>query len=143
VDFTAGASGAGSLVAGWSQPEVHGVWNDGAHASMLLTFDRPADGDLRLRFMLHAFAGRDGVPRIVEVTAGSEPPATWNLRPSDGTHDQLLTLPAAVTRAPVWLRFHFANPESPKALGLSDDPRHLSMSLARLSVEAAGEAVTR
>jgi hypothetical protein len=135
IDFRAGQSGAGCLLAGWGQPEAHGVWSNGAHASMLLAFTEPVAHDVDLAFTVHAFGGKDRATRRAEVSIENESLALWDVESAAGATLRHLTLPARATRTPVALQFHFANPESPKALGLSEDPRYLSMSIAELRIK--------
>ena len=137
VDFTAGGNGIGCLVAGWAQPEDHGVWNNGRHASLFLSFDRAIAHDVELVLTVRAFWGTGSAVREVEVSLDDQSLAVWEIRSEEDVHERRVTIPAAATQAPIWLRFTFANPESPRDLGLSDDPRQLAMSLRGLRVHAS------
>jgi glycosyltransferase involved in cell wall biosynthesis len=140
ISFTAGGGGARYLASGWSRPEKHGVWNDGAMAELLFDFGRPVKTNLLFEFTMCIFAGPGEATRFVEVLAGDGRPLdSWVLGPKDGPLRRLL-VPASVAMASlVHIRFRFANPASPRSLGLSGDTRQLAMGLVQLRIDAATE----
>ena len=114
-----------------SRVDPGGVWNDGNTAEVLFRLGAPPNGDLVVELELRPFLGREDAARTVHVAVSDEPLETWTLGPVDGWYRRLVVPHRFAVRQYVVLRFRFDNLESPEALGLSDDPRMLAMSLVR------------
>jgi len=139
VAFAAGAGGARYLAHGWSRPDADGVWNDGPTAELLLDLDKVADGDgdFVVDLWLRPFLGHGHAVREVDVAVRGHPVDHWELGAAEGWHRQLIVPRESLEGS--WLRigFGFANTESPRQLGLSDDDRQLAMGLLRMRVSSA------
>jgi glycosyltransferase involved in cell wall biosynthesis len=134
VDFGAGSGGARFLATGWSVPEVDGVWSDGPSASLMFDVGSPPTTDLRFEFSLVVFQNAPGVARevIVDTTRG-KPIDRWTLSASRG--DWSIVVPASAwIGSRIGLRFRFDEAKSPSELGLSGDPRALSIYLRRVCI---------
>lgn len=134
VEFAAGAGGARYLAAGWSQPEPDGVWSDGPTAILMFDIGSAPTTTLVFEFALVVFTNRSGKPREVAIdTTRGTPLATWAL--SEPAGDRSVAVPPdAWTGSQIALRFRFDEPKSPRQLGLSGDPRELSIKLRRLRI---------
>jgi hypothetical protein len=94
----------------------------------------PPTTDLRLEFSLVVFQNLSGVPREVVIdTARGQHIDRWTLSASSGNW-------SAVVPASAWigsrlgLCFRFDEPKSPSELGISADPRALSIKLRRVCI---------
>jgi hypothetical protein len=115
---------------GWSRVEGSFRWTEGASAEIL--FGLSAIEPLRLRLRLHPFLvpGRLDAQRVVLSLNGS-PLRTLKLsNPDPRDHD--LEVPAAVLRRENVLRLDLPDAASPRALGVSDDPRVLAVAVETL-----------
>lgn len=134
VDFRAGAGGARCLATGWSHPEDDGVWSDGPSASLMFDVGTAPASDLRFEFSLVVFQSPQGAPRevLIDTTQGQRIDR-WTLAASTG--DWSLVVPASAwVGSRLGLRFRFDEPKSPSELGLSGDPRALSIKLRRVCI---------
>jgi Glycosyl transferase family 2 len=134
IDFSAGAGGARYLTAGWSNPEVDGVWSDGPSASLMFDLGSAPTTDLRFEFSLAVFMDPRGTPRHVVIdTSRGESIDRWTLSVPAG--DWSIVVPASAwVGSRIGLRFRFDEPMSPHQLGLSDDRRTLSIKLRRVCI---------
>jgi glycosyltransferase involved in cell wall biosynthesis len=138
VDFRAGSGGARFLASGWSESESSGVWSDGPLAELMFDFGSPLKDDITLDFSFHTFHGTGETTRHVVITNGRGVSlATWQLAPGD-SFQRLLVVPAsAATQSLLLIKFRFLNPQSPRSLGLSADPRELAIKLVGVRIGAA------
>src|SRR5437588_1041193 len=134
VDFHAGAGGARYLASGWSHPEDDGVWSDGPSASLMFEIGSPPTTDFRFEFSVVVFQNLPGAPREVVIdTARGQRIGRWTLSASTG--DWSIIVPASAwIGSRIGLRFRFDEAKSPSELGLSDDPRALSIKLRRICI---------
>jgi len=134
VDFRAGAGGARCLATGWSHPEDDGVWSDGPSASLMFDAGSPPTTDLRLEFSLVVFQNLSGVPREVVIdTARGQHIDRWTLSASSGNWSTVVPASAWIGSR-LGLCFRFDEPKSPSELGISADPRALSIKLRRVCI---------
>jgi Glycosyl transferase family 2 len=134
VDFGAGTGGARYLASGWSVPELDGVWSDGPSASLMFDAGSPPTSDLRFEFSLAVFQNPPGVAREVAIdTTRGQPIDRWMLTTSTGEWS-IVVPPSAWIGSRIGLRFRFDEPKSPSELGLSADPRALSIYLRRVRI---------
>jgi hypothetical protein len=139
IDFRAGHGGARFLASGWAGTEEIGVWSDGDVAELMFDFGGSLKDDLAFDFWFRSFHGTSDTSRRVEISFGREPPfEKWELTPGNSSHRRLRVSAAAAVGSRLLLRFHFLNPVSPRALGISADERQLGICLVRLKIEAAG-----
>jgi len=134
IDFSAGAGGARYLATGWSHPEVDGVWSDGPSATLMFDVGSPPTADLRFEFSLVVFQNPQRAPRevVIDTTRG-EQIDRWTL--STPTGNWSIVVPASAwLGSRIGLGFRFDEPMSPRHLGLSDDPRALSIKLLRVCI---------
>lgn len=134
VDFGAGAGGARYLAAGWSVPEIDGVWSDGPLAALMFDIGSPPTTGLRFEFSLVVFQNAPGVPReaVVDTTRG-KPLDRWTLSASSGNWSVIVPASAWIGSR-IGLRFRFDEAKSPGDLGLSGDRRALSIKLRRVCI---------
>jgi hypothetical protein len=126
IDFRAGAGGARHLLAGWSICDNTGVWNDGSPAQLLFDLGAPPAGDVTIELVGEAFtpAGE----RVVDVAVGEHNLATWRI--SAGLVPCKFVVPRdAVAGSLIPVTLSFPDLESPRSLGLSDDPRLVAVRL--------------
>jgi hypothetical protein len=134
VDFRAGGGGARLLATGWSYPEVDGVWSDGPSASLMFDLGHPPTTDLRFEFSLAVFQNPRGGARevIIDSTRGQRIDV-WSLSEPE-TQRNIVVPAAAWIGSRIGLLFRFDGPISPSELGVSEDPRALSIKLRRLCI---------
>jgi glycosyl transferase family 2 len=138
VEFRVGSGGARFLASGWSEPESRGVWSDGPIAELMFDFGVPLKNDLTLDFSFRTFHGSGETTRRVEITTGRDASlARWELTPGDSSQRLLLVPAGAAIGSLLLIRFRFLNPESPRSLGLSGDPRELAINLVGVRIAAA------
>jgi Glycosyl transferase family 2 len=140
VDFGAGAGGARYLASGWSQPEVDGVWSDGPSASLIFDVGDPPIGDLRIEFSIVVFPSPQHGPREVLIQTSHGLHLDRWLLPDPEMRCGFVVPASAWTGSRIVLHFRFDEPSSPKDLGLSDDPRALTIKLRQLCLREHGVA---
>ncbi|MEX2553012.1 MAG: hypothetical protein WD627_08455, partial [Actinomycetota bacterium] len=130
IDFAPGAGGARFLAHGWSRPEPSGVWNDGPEAALLFDIGCRPDGDVLVELEVAPILAPGESRRTVEVYSGEELLQSWAL--AAGHQSVQIRVPGKSLRhSMVMVMFKFPATASPKAGGLSDDPRDLAMRLIR------------
>jgi hypothetical protein len=103
----------------------------------MFDFGSPLKDDITFDLSFHTFHGTGETTRLVEITTGrNDSLATWNLAPGDSF--QRLEVPAAAaSQSLLLIKFRFLNPQSPHSLGLSADPRELTIKLVGVRIAAA------
>jgi hypothetical protein len=150
VVFREGSGGERLLGGGWSHLEPSGVWTDGETASLVLRLEEIA-GDAELVLAVEPFVTPQHRELALEISACGQPLGSQVFRHGRrrlrrtrarfgiGRPHQLVRvrLPVAVRddsgRVVVDLRI--ADPASPRALGLSEDPRRLGVHLRWLALK--------
>lgn len=136
LHFAKDGNGTACLLAGWSQPEAWGVWSEGNHAALAVPI-KSSGSDLVLELSGSGFVNskcpqqRINV-RVNKVLVGE---IVFSLDQPEGM--RRLRIPAEVAqREPdgLLIDFRCENPISPKAAGLSDDPRALALALRALRI---------
>lgn len=124
-------------VSGWSNTEKEITWTEGPGAVLEFT-GIPASTSLRLKMTL---AGLVNPPQLsaqsVEVYANGQKVATWEV---SGKADFTALIPPEIVGREGVLKLELRTPTatSPKALGLSSDPRVLGVSCFDLVLNKAG-----
>lgn len=121
------------LSAGWSRPDEWGVWNDGRAAELLIRprLDQPVDFDVRLFVCPYPGLGRT---RSITVGVGEKEVLRTELGNPDGEEVVVRVARDSLVEKTARLVFSFANPESPRSAGLSDDARELALRLVVASI---------
>ena len=132
VDFRAGAGGARYLAAGWSYPEIDGVWSDGPSASLMFDIGSLPAANLHFVFSLAVFHNAPGVPREVLIDARGQQIHRWTL--TSGGDWGVVVPVSAWTGSRLILRFRFDETKSPTDLGVSGDYRALSIKLRSVCI---------
>jgi hypothetical protein len=140
ISFAAGAGGARHLARGWSRPDSGGVWADGASAELLFEFRHAPQAGVDLEFEFRVFEGDGHAKRTVRVSAKGDEVAQLVLARGVGWTRRLSFTPAHLNGRRLRIEFRFDDPESPRALGLSDDPRLLSIGLIAVGVVESAPA---
>jgi hypothetical protein len=100
----------------------------------------PPTVDLRFDFSFVVFQNGRGAPRKVVIrTSRGHQIDRWTLTEPE-VERSIVIPPSAWTGSRICLRFLFDQSTSPKKLGLSDDPRKLSIKLRRLCIHESGIA---
>ena len=123
-----------ALGSGWSGDEVDSAgatfrWIDGTHATVSYTTPRDTEHRVTLRAWPHQIDGR---PQRLRARVGDRTLLDVELRP--GPQEPSFRVPAELARGQVQLVLELAWAVSPAALGLSGDPRKLSMGVDTISV---------
>lgn len=138
LSFKAGGSGAPYLREGWSGPESGGVWSNGRHSVVELPI---ADWQRnlkapRLEVATFAFIPPESPKRtvIVSVPGGPSERFDYDLK-TVVRHDFVLPLTPEMLKGPV-LRVFVDSPDAqtPKSLGLGDDPRMMGAGLETMRI---------
>lgn len=123
---------APGALSGWSRPEPHGTWSAAPAAALAARLPGRPEADLVLTATVTAFVDHRRLPvRYVDVLVNRTPVAEWRF---DG--DQPVERTARIPRAVITddglvrIDFRFREVHSPLELGISPDPRQLSMMLA-------------
>jgi hypothetical protein len=122
---------------GWSAREQHPRfsfrWADDETSTVLVPLKTNVD-DYLLELEAGPFAGPGLPTQTVEIEVNSTSVATLTLQP--GVHVYRVDIPAAVLRLNLnQLRFRYGYAVSPEELGLSDDPRRLSVQVATIRLQ--------
>jgi hypothetical protein len=138
IEFRVDSGGARFLASGWSHPESSGVWSDGPMAELMFDFGCPLKDDVAFDFSFHTFHGTGQTTRRIEISAGGHASlALWEIAPGKSFQPRLVVPASAAIGSLLLIRFRFLNPASPKSLGLSGDPRELTIHLVKVRIEAA------
>ena len=136
--FKAGGSGAPYLREGWAGPESGGVWSNGRHSVVELPvadWQRALKAP-QLEVATFAFIPPESPKRTVTVSVPGGPSQTFNYDLKTVVrHDFVLQLPPEALKGPV-LRVFIDSPDaqSPKSLGLGDDPRIMGAGLETMRI---------
>jgi hypothetical protein len=132
---------------GWSPAEHWGRWMRGHEAGMVFKVPVPVHRDLRMELSVIAFVLPTHPVQRVGISVNGEPlPQQTFARSADAVfgldkpvHSSLL-IPARSIDVDGLVRLVFKLPDaaSPALLGLSQDPRELSIGVTQLRVEDAG-----
>lgn len=124
-------------VSGWSNTEKEITWTEGQNA-VLEFAGIPASTSLRLKMTL---AGLVNPPELtaqpVEVYANGQKVATWDVS-GKATFTALIAADAIGRDGVLKIELRTPKATSPKALGLSSDPRVLAISCFDLVISKAG-----
>ena len=129
IDFGEGGTSGLCLEHGWSSPDASGTWTLSPEAELALELERvPAEG-ARLTVTAQAFTPPEQPVLETTVLANEAPLGHWLFVAGQPERPRSLFIPAALMRreAPLHLAFRFAEPKSPRELGLSSDPRRLGL----------------
>jgi hypothetical protein len=142
IDFGADHGGACYLARGWSHPEADGVWSDGPSAALMFDVGSAPITDLRFEFSLAVFrTSPHGSRQVIVETNHAQRIDQWTLLEAE-MECSLLVPASAWIGSRICLHFRFDPPKSPKELGLSEDPRALSIKLRRVCIHQIGVAST-
>jgi hypothetical protein len=114
---------------GWAHPEAWGIWSDGGQAQLIIGI--PQSGATSLTLSTRAFVtAKHPTQEIGMIINGEQRP---NITLTKDSNNQI-TIP--ITKADqqagyLNIEFQFKNPARPKALGLGDDDRLLSIGLEK------------
>jgi len=124
-------------VDGWSGLEPWGMWSEGRECQLLIRLEAIPSADLILSADVIAFT-RKVLPRQkINILANDSLVGKWVFTYGEPDRERKLLIPMEVFReAPVLkLTFEILNPQSPKNLGESGDPRLLGIGLKSLSID--------
>jgi hypothetical protein len=137
IAFSQTDNGALYLGQGWSSPEEWGTWSDGPTAEIVI----PIGSGLVSRILVEAGAliSPEHPVQNVSTTVNGVLLKGHEISMPSGNVLEIDLPDKARTRiesdAVLRLRFAFPNAISPTAIGMSNDPRHLALGLAAISLE--------
>jgi len=137
IQFGIGGGSERFRSGGWSDTEKDFTWSIGPSAKLLLSAGRNEGPlDLRVR-MLSLIKPPELVDQPVEVLANDQKIADWRV---GVTGDFAATIPAGTIKEDGLLKIEFKTPKaiSPKALGLSEDPRVLGVRVSEIVITKNG-----
>jgi hypothetical protein len=126
------AKGTQPLGRGWSAPETWGTWSDGTSASLDLPIETQNLNGLNLKVDSFGFLSKTRQSLDVVIQANSVKLASTTYSLTDNRKVRDYWIPAQVLKTSpnaIHLSFMIKDPISPKALGLSQDPRKLGIGL--------------
>lgn len=138
LSFKAGGSGAPFLREGWSGPESGGVWSNGRHSVVeipIADWQRAMKAP-RLEVATFAFIPPESPRRtvIVSVPGGPSERFDYDLK-TVVRHDFRLDLSPALLKGPTLTVFiDSPDAQTPKSLGLGDDPRVMGAGLETMRI---------
>ena len=124
-------------VQGWSHPETWGTWTDGAVAELAMRLTPAPSGPLKLMIRIQtAMTHRQQPIQEIEVLANDAVIGHASFRAGDPPLDLNRLIPATALNNEGMLRlvFRIAHPSSPKALGMSEDPRQLGILVNQIRI---------
>ena len=127
-------------IPGLNKPAPQGRWTTHKRVTFALLLEdlppAPADSTLSLRFGVQPFFIDSDHPQTVEVRANDRPIATWIFQYGQPAPDTTLRIPRSllVDGNRITFCFHVANPQSPLALGLGDDPQKLGIAFQTIEL---------
>ncbi len=137
LDCSSQGDVASVLLAGWSEPEDWGTWNDGHEASLWLPL--PGDGGTwRIRLVGRPFAAATDPSRSRRLIISRDEASLLDTRIAAAGE-----LPAFETSSEpghglgVTVRIDLPDAVSPAALGTGDDQRRLAFGLQRIDISRA------
>lgn len=133
ISVAAGQPGTALLGSGWSTPESWGVWSDGPLATLVLDTRLPPGMPVALTVRAHALSQRKAPTRTVTVLVGGMVVGTWEIGPEEASFSATLQ-PSHRTADATVVQFQIEETTSPYDLGLSEDPRRLSVGLHSVRV---------
>lgn len=123
----------------WSIPQDLGTWAEGHSATVAMDLGTVPVNDLDLVADAYAFLPPQHPSQRVRVLANGVEIGQWHFDATEPAGIRRARIPRAlVTSRFVHVTFLLPDAVSPAALGLSTDPRVLSLGLRRLSVTPAG-----
>lgn len=138
IAFTAGGTGQGYTVSGWSAPEPGGTWSDGAASVLAMRLADPEARDLTLRIEGDVFVNQKHPHLTLGISVNGRELKQLAYRAPQGRVAETLTLPGALVAAGkgvLVIRFTYRAPASPQVLGLGDDDRWLGLKLVSLRLD--------
>ncbi len=129
ISFAGAGNSQAYRVSGWSQPEVDFIWTEG-NTAVLRFGGLPTGTSLQMKANLLGLTN----PQPVEVYANGQKVTDWNV--SD-KKEYSVVIPASANSMGGILTIELRIPKatSPKALGLSTDPRILGLCVFDVTIE--------
>ncbi len=141
LDFAAGGNAGPMLGVGWSDAAPQGTWSVGQDAEIRLALARPIVGDALMHLSGAPLLAAARPAATVEVLVNGRPVGSLEYHLGEAEEERAIRIPAAALEqtAPAAVSVTLRVPDaiSPKALGLSDDPRPLGFLARRLRLEVA------
>ncbi len=135
------------MLKGWGETEPWGVWTVGGHADLTLRLEADAGRRLVVNAFAFAFIGKRKMPVCVRVSVAGQEIAKWvfDAAAFPAGEPRWLTafLPAHLSERSgrtIDISFDVDAPTSPRAEGISEDPRLLGLGLCKLSLTSAVES---
>jgi hypothetical protein len=128
------------LSSGWSDSEVWGTWSVAKVATLDMKVDPAYSKTLTLVLNCRAFLVKSHNSIQVKVLANGASIATLHYALTDKVSVRTLKVPAAALDKQLGhlqLTFEIGSPASPKAMGVSDDPRNLGIGLVSIELTKA------
>jgi hypothetical protein len=140
IDFSDRAGSRKFLGAGWHETESWGVWSDGPRSELRFRLAAPPGAPLTLRALAHGFVRAAHPLLTVGVWMGARRLAEWRFDYGDATTRDTRWWEApipAFDQPTLAITLTVEVPNSPAAVGESDDRRLLGVALRRLVIVAA------
>lgn len=137
IRFNASSNTEAYRVSGWSHPEADFTWTEGTSAKIALPVPK-TDNALELKIVMAAFIHPPELPKQpVELYAGDSKIAEWQVA---DTAEYVAPLPRDLTKNGGTLTIELRTPKatSPKAAGVSADPRVLGACVHYIQLRKAG-----
>jgi hypothetical protein len=141
IMFSAGSSGAISLLGGWFTPEAWGTWTDGKNSHLILPLPAGADTrPMRLSINAQGLLGKGHPSQTVTVSVNDV--TVGQIRFDEVHNSGWRTLPvslSALTRGRQGIfdvSFEIEQPVRPADLGMGPDSRELGMGLIAMRLDA-------
>ena len=147
ITFGRSGTSEGYLRSGWAGAEEGGRWTDGRIAQLALHITDPGAGPLELIARISAFMPPTLASQTVTWRANDQVVGTWTFTNSALT-ERRVQIPRAVLGRSQDLRLaiYVESPQSPRDLGIADDPRHLGLVFGDLKIigqpQPASDALT-
>jgi hypothetical protein len=129
---------SGILVSGWSDPEVTHRWSEGPSARVILALPEGPPRELRLIIDGEAFVHWNHLIQPIELLINEQRVDTLIYEElSNGIRTIAIPAPIAFRNGDLGVMhivFNFVSPTSPKASGVSADPRVLGLALKSLQL---------
>lgn len=130
LGFSAGANGTPYLANGWSTPEPEFTWSDGNNAEIIMAIV-PSDGLFRGEIFCTPFIQPQRPRQRIRLSVESVVVGEWEVIGAATLHF-ISDRPRHCDR--LRLKFQFPDAVSPRQIGISEDPRNLSIALRRLKL---------
>jgi FkbM family methyltransferase len=143
IDFSTPDRSRRFMRSGWSINESWGAWTRGSPAELSLVPEAKPDQPLILRALVRPFLTEAHNRLSVRIAACGEEIAEWTFVLQDAANPnwRLATIPPRADSdsvRPLLISFAVDIPQSPMALGISEDWRRLGLGFSTLSISAAG-----